>query len=607
MQCRKSRALVGAALIAIANVARTTDAAAVQPAARPPAPVDTGTLAGSTRVIQIDAFLRHLAQLGIFSGQALIARHDSVLLNRGYGFADRAHAVPIGTSTAFDIASLAKQFTGAAVLRLAQDRRLALNDSIGRWLSDVPSDKRGITIAELATHTAGIPRELDQEDSDHFGLDLDPPRDSVVRAVLAKPLRFSPGSKYEYSNMGFVLLAAIVERAAGQPFQDYVRNQFFRPAGLTHTGFQSDTRRWNPRLVARAYADLYDDGSPLERPDSWRGLGGAGVVTTASDFLTWHRALRAASVLLTDPRARLSAPGAPDYAYGWQAARRADGTVSVVFHAGGHPRSFSAEFRYYPGQDVVVIVLCNIRHDDILMQSDIIANVSDYITGRDSVMTDVPEAGPPSRHTRITGTYAVSGSDSLVIWRSSTSELWLAPVGQRAYDLVYGTDSTDTRTERMMRLTRSFVDSVRSLRCENHAPHASRVHTYEIRVAMWPARWCTWQRSGAFRGLETLGVASYTYSTTRASVVGRLRFGNQVHVVQWLWDGDELRKSWSSHDVLFPASRELGSLPNGDFAVYDWFTGRTITLTIEEVVNGRVTKLGVRSGTRSVMAHRVRG
>jgi hypothetical protein len=104
---------------------------------------------------------------------------------------------------------------------------------------------------------------------------------------------------------------------------------------------------------------------------------------------------------------------------------------------------------------------------------------------------------------------------------------------------------------------------------------------------MWHTQWCRWATSRAFRGLEVLGVAPYSYSKTRAVLVGRLRFGNQRRVVEWLWDGDEFRKSWSSAAVPFPASRGLGALPNGHFVIYDFFTGHSVDLAVEQVATHR--------------------
>jgi CubicO group peptidase (beta-lactamase class C family) len=551
---------------------------------------------------EIDEFVDRLAHLGVFSGQVLIARHDSVLLNGAYGFANLALCAPVTRETVFDIASLSKQFTGAALLRLAEDGALSLSDSLGKWLPDVPADKRGITIDQLSRHRAGIPRYLDADDFDHFAHDFAPPRDSVVRAILALPLRFAPGSQFEYSNMGFVLLAAIVERAARQPFTQYLRSAILRRAHLSRTAFPADTRTWPETTVARAYADLYDDGSPRERPDSWHGLGGSQIVSSATDLLTWHRALRTNSVLASDPRERLRDSLVGDYALGWRAVRRPDGTVGVFFHAGVHPRSFGSEFRYYPARDVVVIVLSNLRHDDVYMQEDVIANVSDYFVGRDSVLTPLPAVRPEAT-ARIEGSYAISEGDSLIVWRDTASRLWLAPVGQRAFDIVFARDSTGARAANAAARTRGFIESLRQLDCAV-PPAEPQVRTYEIRSAQWNGRWCAWQRDGAYRGMSIVGVAPRTYSKTRAYVVSRLQFGSTSRVVAWEWDGDEFQKSWSAPNVRFPHSRALAATAEGRFVVYDWFTGRRLDVNAQRDGAGRVTTLTLTDSTRSVVARR---
>ena len=551
----------------------------------------------------IDEFVERLTRLGIFSGQVLIARHDSVLLNGAYGFANLELCAPVTRETVFDIASLSNQFTGAALLRLAEDGVLALSDSLGKWLPDVPADKRGITIDQLSRHRAGIPRYLDDDDFDHFAHDLAPPRDSVVRAILAKPLRFAPGSQFEYSNMGFVLLAAVVERAARQPFTQYVRSAILRRAHLTHTGFPADTRTWPEARVARAYADQYDDGSPRERPDSWHGLGGSQIVSSATDLLTWHRALRNNRVLSSDPRERLRDSLVGDYALGWRALRRPDGTVGVFFHAGAHPRSFGSEFRYYPARDVVVIVLTNLRHDDVYMQEDVIANVSDFFVGRDSVLTPLPAVVAEAR-ARVEGSYAIAEGDSLVVWRDKAARLWMAPLGQRAFDIVFGKDSTESRTAMAASRTREFIESLQHVDCSSIQPHAMPVHTFEIRSSQWNDRWCAWQRDGAYRGMSIVGVAPRTYSKTRAYVISRLQFGRTSRVVAWEWSADEFQKSWSAPEVPFPQSRALAATSDGRFVAYDWFTGRRLDITAQSDGAGRVRVLTLTDSARTVVARR---
>lgn len=552
---------------------------------------------------EIDEFVDRLAHFGAFSGQVLIARHDSVLLNGAYGFANPSLCAPVTRETVFDIASLSKQFTGAALLRLAEDGALSLSDSLGKWLPDVPADKRGITIDQLSRHRAGIPRYLDADDFDHFAHDFATPRDSVIRAILALPLRFAPGSQFEYSNMGFVLLAAVVERAARQPFTQYVRSAILRRAHLTSTGFPADTRQWPAMKVARGYADLYDDGSPRERPDSWHGLGGSQIVSSATDLLTWHRALRSNTVLSSDPRERLRDSLAGDYTLGWRAVRRPDGTVGVYFHAGAHPRSFGSEFRYYPARDVVVIVLTNLRHDDVLMQEDVIANVSDYFVGRDSVLTPLPPIHSEAT-ARIEGSYTISDGDSLIVWRDAAARLWLAPVGQGAFDIVFARDSTDPRAANAATRTRGFIDSLRQLDCARVHPARTQVRTYEIRSAQWTERWCAWQREGAYRGTSIVGVAVRTYSKTRAFVIARLQFGDTTRIVAWEWDGDEFQKSWSAPSVRVPQSRALAATAKDRFVVYDWFSGRRLDVSAASDRSGRVHTLTLRDSTRTVVAHR---
>lgn len=554
---------------------------------------------------QLNDWLTRLATLETFSGQVLVARHDSVLLNGGYGFADRARCIRVSPVTAFDIGSLSKQFTGAAILRLAEDGRLGLHDSITRWLSNVPQDKRSVTISQLAAHTAGIPRYLDDIDADHFAADSAATRDSVVRAILRLPLRFAPGSRYEYSNMDYVLLAAIVERASGMRFEDYVDRNLFRRAGLVRTGFPSDARHWPVSQVAHAYSDLYDDGSPRERPDSWRALGQSGVLSTVTDLFRWHEALRSSVVLKTDPRQRLVSTTAGSYEFGWEVARRAsDSTAAVIFHAGGTPRSFSSEFRYYPRQDLVVIVLCNLKHDAVLMQDDIVSNVSDFATRRDTALATVPAATQPMPTSPAVGRYVFANGDSLILWRDHTFALWLAPMGQRAFDLVYSIEPTDLRVRVATDRTHEFVDSLAKLPCGGIARPDSKLGTHEIRVSGWHRQWCAWRSIGAFSGLSVVGVAPASYSKSRAFVTSTLRFGAQVYTVQWDWDQSELVKSWASPDVPFPQSRALASLGDDELVLFDWFSGRTLQVSGLSSRAGTEWELRFDSNGVDAVAHR---
>ena len=166
-------------------------------------PVVRGAL-GTT----LDQYLQRAALSG-FSGVVLVAWHDTVVLHRAYGWLDARHLVPLTVATGFAISSNTKMFSGVLTAILASQGRLRLSDSIGRYLPDVPEDKRGITIHQLLTHSAGLADTYAAESSSTL---------DGVRRILATPLVHDIGEKWEYSNDGFHLLEAILEVAGRKPY-----------------------------------------------------------------------------------------------------------------------------------------------------------------------------------------------------------------------------------------------------------------------------------------------------------------------------------------------------------------------------------------------------
>jgi CubicO group peptidase (beta-lactamase class C family) len=294
----------------------------------------------------------------LFSGVILIARGGDTILHRGYGLAERSQRIPVTPETVFPIASLSKQFTAAAVLRLVADGRLALHDSLGMLLPAVPADKRGITVHQLLTGTAGLPRDATPSDAVIQ-------RDSLVRAILAAPLRRTPGSAHEYSNAGYLLLAAIVEHRAAMPFDRYLEEKLFVPAGLVSTGFPG--RAWR-RPVAHGYGGDYR-GTVTDEPaaqQGWYRRGAGGLLSTASDLFRWEQALTRGRVLPDSLVRRLFTGHVAEeegsrffYGYGWVVEQTRAGDP-VIWHNGGWG-PYYAELRRYPSTGVVAILLTNQR------------------------------------------------------------------------------------------------------------------------------------------------------------------------------------------------------------------------------------------------------
>ena len=174
---------------------------------------------------RVDDFLTRLVPFG-FSGAVLVAKDDQIILKKAYGFANRETKQPYTVDMVSCIGSVTKQFTGAAILKLEMMGKLNTSDSIAKYLPNVPADKAGITIHHLMTHTAGFSGDLGGTDEEPIS------RDDLVAKVLAAPLASKPGERFEYSNEGFSLAGAIVERVSGQSYEAFLRQQLFLPADM---------------------------------------------------------------------------------------------------------------------------------------------------------------------------------------------------------------------------------------------------------------------------------------------------------------------------------------------------------------------------------------
>lgn len=308
---------------------------------------------------RLDRHLGCAARAG-FAGALLVAKDGEVILHKGYGLADRERGLPVTTRTVFDIGSITKQFTAAAILALEEQGRLRVSDSIGQYFEAVHADKAGITLHHLLTHTAGL--------RDVFGGDYEPMgRDSLVRLALASTLLWAPGTRYRYSNVGYSLLGAIVERVSGQPYEQVLRKHIFQPAGLEHTGYRLVD--WSRERVAVGYREGKRWGSPLDfawAPDGpfWNLRANGGLLSTVGDLYRWHLALETDRVLSDSSRQKAftrwtaeSERGTSFYGYGWAITPTTRGTT-LIWHNGGNGYFF-ADFRRYVDERVVVIFATN--------------------------------------------------------------------------------------------------------------------------------------------------------------------------------------------------------------------------------------------------------
>jgi CubicO group peptidase (beta-lactamase class C family) len=294
-----------------------------------------------------------------FKGSVLVAQGGNVVLRKGYGLADRENNVPYDADTVFSIGSITKQFTAAAILKLEMQGKLKVEDTVGKFFPAAPDDKKGITLHQLLTHSSGL-------ESD-FARDYDPvSRDEYVGRILSSKLRSKPGAEFYYANSGYSLLGAIVELASGMPYESYLREKLFIPAGMKSTGYKFPA--WPPAKIAVGYKDGQRWGRITDKPWAadgpyWALRCNGGIHSTLDDMFRWHKALLGDAILSAPEKAKMFAEQIPErggdgaYGYGWSVGRSAWGG-RLIEHNGGNGVMY-ADFLRYTDDDIVVILSTN--------------------------------------------------------------------------------------------------------------------------------------------------------------------------------------------------------------------------------------------------------
>jgi len=312
----------------------------------------------SKKFAVIDEFLTQISAQG-FSGSVLVSDGSNVF-SKGYGMADREGKVKVDENTVFDIGSVTKQFTGAAILKLEMQGKLSVADTIGKYLLNVPADKRAITIHHLLTHTSGLPPSIG---NDYDVLE----RDAFLEKTWVTSLGSKPGEKYEYSNVGYSVLAAIIEVVSGKSYEQFLHDSLFLPAKMTQTGYKLP--KWKPAQIAVGYRDENKWGKPNDKPwgkdaPYWNLLGNGGILSTTGDLLRWHQALLSDEILNKQAKEKYykrhveEGPGAGTfYGYGW-ALFPTPRNTTLVTHNGGNG-IFFCDFLRYVDENLTIILMTN--------------------------------------------------------------------------------------------------------------------------------------------------------------------------------------------------------------------------------------------------------
>jgi CubicO group peptidase (beta-lactamase class C family) len=306
----------------------------------------------------LDAYMRSQVQNSHFSGTVLVARGNDVVFKHGYGLADAVKKLANREHTKFAIASLSKQFTAVLIMRLQEDGKLHVSDSICRYLEPCPAGWSAIRISQLLSHTSGIPNFTD--DSSFMAMRSSfQSRDQILAGFRSKPLEYSPGATFRYSNSNYFLLGIIIEKVTGLSFQENLSRYVLLPLNMTDTGLESSKPPNDGQARGyRANADGRIVDADFMDP-SW-SFGAGDIYSTVGDLKKWDDALYTEALL---PRAALQAMWIPvkdDYGFGWEIPPVSKATLNrrVILHS-GRTDGFVSCMSRYPDQKVVVIVLAN--------------------------------------------------------------------------------------------------------------------------------------------------------------------------------------------------------------------------------------------------------
>lgn len=306
---------------------------------------------------KVDALFEALTE-GIQPGAAVMVIRDGEIVHQaGYGYANLEKQTPISADSAFRLASVSKQFTAMAIMVLAEDGALSIDDPVSRYLPEL-APYEGVTIRQMLTHTSGLPEYYDLIDT---GAGM--PTNADALAFLAKmgEPAFAPGEQYEYSNPAYDMLAPLVESVSGQDFAAFLRQRVFDPAGMRNSQIFDHSEPAIPHRVTGYEPD--GEGFRLNDHDPLNHIvGSGGMYSTLNDFFRWDRALYGESVVgsaMIDAAftpARLNNGESTDYGFGW----RIDDYIGHrrVRH-GGSWIGFRTHIARYPDDGLSVVILSN--------------------------------------------------------------------------------------------------------------------------------------------------------------------------------------------------------------------------------------------------------
>jgi CubicO group peptidase (beta-lactamase class C family) len=382
---------------------------------------------------RVDALAREVVDKDGVPGLSIAVGKDGVLLLAdGWGYADAARGVPARKDTVYEIGSLTRQFTAVAVLQLAEQKKLSLDDALAKWLPDFPTQDQTVTLRHLLTNTSGLPGYEALAAAHGAEIDRGLDREQLFALFGRVPAEFAPGSRFSFNNSGYLLLAMVVEKVSGEPYGEFVREHLIEPLDLERTRFFPASER--PLGFARDCRELSDERE-LEIPIA----GGAATSThslgsTATDLFRWQCALEDRLLIGERATGEMRTPArlasGDSTGHGFATAVTETDLGPVLSHTGGIG-GFRVRLAHYVHSGLTIAVLANCESAPVERLERDVARAA--LEALPAATADLPiEAAELSR---LCGDWQIATQAVRTFERDGS--LWFEYAGQPAFRLLH--------------------------------------------------------------------------------------------------------------------------------------------------------------------------
>ncbi len=515
-----------------------------------------------------------------FSGSVLIVKDGKIILNKGYGLANPKAVFPNTPQTAFYIASVSKPITALAVMKLAEEKKINLQDPITKYFINVPESKKAITVEMLLTHTSGI---------DHTYLcDNISDRNEAIETTLNEaPMIAAPGEEYNYSGDNYTLLAALIEIVSGYKFETYVSEKILNPAGIETPAFVGNL--WLLKDDDIASPSLNSPYKSLkEIHSSWGNKGRAGIILSVEDLYKLDLALVEDKILakiitneILSPKIKNAAGS--NYGYGFTIENTIRGT-KVFGHDGdddgiGH----NAVYLDFPDENVKIFIMSNSGLYSETSWSGVISSLlqkvlfeSDYTYPVDELFYNEFAKYPADEVEKYEGVYQ-SGNTSYHVWLNNENQLFISPVGNEVAKTFGYTDAYIEKNE----LAKSILEETHDQKFDalqgNTKDNASFEKIKKGISGFWQS---LEKKNGELEKIEILGTANVWGGNYQSDIASwfKLYFKNKTQIYRLEWDANDKIAGLGGSRIAYPMMFTMNRIAKKEFIGFDPANGRTITV-----------------------------